>query len=155
MQTCAQTDTTGLTWIQQKLHPAKAPLIFQSTAAAFVAVQIGRCDAIILDTPIVASEKKARPSRYGAVAGQIVTKEQYGARAAEGLVADAARRRSGRQALEERHDRGKLQKKWFNIDFSKIPNPEVKDRDCTRSSRRSSRPTTSGSRSRRSGRDSR
>ena len=65
LQTCAQTDTTGLDWIQQKLHPDKAPLIYQSTAAAFVAVQIGRCDAIVLDTPIVASEKKARPTRYG------------------------------------------------------------------------------------------
>ena len=62
LQTCAQTDTTGLTWIQQKLHPSKAPLIYQSTAAAFTAVQIGRCDAIVLDTPIVASEKKARPT---------------------------------------------------------------------------------------------
>src|SRR6476646_6114558 len=79
LRTWAKTDATGLTWIQQKLHPTKAPLIYQSTAAAFTAVQIGRCDAIVLDTPIVASEKKARPTRYGIVAGQIVTKEQYGA----------------------------------------------------------------------------
>src|SRR6476646_11113727 len=78
LRTWAKTDATGLTWIQQKLHPTKAPLIFQTTAAAFTSVQIGRCDAIILDTPIVASEKKARPTRYGAVAGQISTKEQYG-----------------------------------------------------------------------------
>src|SRR5690349_22976343 len=78
LQTCAQSDTTGLFWIQQKLHPTKTPLIYQSTAAAFLAVQNGRCDALILDTPIVASEKKARPTRYGAVAGQIVTKEVYG-----------------------------------------------------------------------------
>lgn len=121
MQTCAQTDTTGLTWIQQKLHPAKAPLIFQSTAAAFVAVQIGRCDAIILDTPIVASEKKARPSRYGAVAGQIVTKEQYG-----GVL---QKNSSLTPLVDAQVDKlwkngtiAALQKKWFNIDFSKIPN---------------------------------
>ncbi len=121
MQTCAQTDTTGLTWIQQKLHPAKAPLIFQSTAAAFVAVQIGRCDAIILDTPIVASEKKARPSRYGVVAGQIVTKEQYGAVLQKNSsltpVVDAQV-----DKLWKNGTIAALQKKWFNIDFSKIPN---------------------------------
>ncbi len=121
MQTCAQTDTTGLSWIQQKLHPTKAPLIFQSTAAAFVAVQIGRCDAIILDTPIVASEKKARPSRYGAVAGQIVTKEQYGGVLQKGSpltpLVDAQV-----DKLWKNGTIAALQKKWFNIDFSKIPN---------------------------------
>lgn len=121
MQTCAQTDTTGLSWIQQKLHPTKAPLIFQSTAAAFVSVQIGRCDAIILDTPIVASEKKARPTRYGAVAGQIVTKEQYGAVLQKGSkltpVIDAQI-----DKLWKNGTIASLQKKWFNVDFSKIPN---------------------------------
>jgi len=120
MQTCAQSDTTGLIWIQQKLHPTKQPLIYQTTSAAFVAVQVGRCDALILDTPIVASEKKARPSRYGAVAGQIVTNEQYGAVLPKGSkltpVLDAQI-----SALWKNGTIARLQKKWFNIDFSKIP----------------------------------
>jgi polar amino acid transport system substrate-binding protein len=120
MQTCAQTDTTGLMWIQQKLHPAKAPLIYQSTSAAFVAVQIGRCDALILDTPIVASEKKARPGKYGAVAGQIVTHEQYGAVLPKGSkltpIVDGIIAK-----LWKNKTIAKEQKKWFNIDFSKIP----------------------------------
>jgi polar amino acid transport system substrate-binding protein len=120
MQTCAQTDTTGLDWIQRKLHPTKAPLIYQTTAAAFTAVQIGRCDAIILDTPIVASEKKARPTRYGNVAGQIVTHEQYGAVLQKGSkltpLVDAQIAK-----LWKNGTIASLQKKWFNIDFSKIP----------------------------------
>ena len=120
LQTCAQTDTTGLDYIQQRLHPDKAPLIYQSTAAAFVAVQIGRCQAIVLDTPIVASEKKARPSRYGSVAGQIVTHEQYGAVLQKGSkltpLVDAQIKK-----LWANGTIAKLQKKWFNVDFSKIP----------------------------------
>ena len=120
MQTCAQTDTTGLDWIQQKLHPTKQPLIFQSTAAAFVSVQIGRCDALILDTPIVASEKKARPTRYGAVAGQIVTHEQYGAVLQKGSkltpLVDAQINK-----LWKNGTIASLQKKWFNVNFAKIP----------------------------------
>ena len=120
LQTCAQTDTTGLQYIQQKLHPAKAPLIYQSTAAAFVAVQIGRCDAIVLDTPIVASEKKARPTKYGAVAGQIITHEQYGAVLQKGsrltpLVNTEINKLWSNGTI------AKLQKKWFNVDFAKIP----------------------------------
>lgn len=120
LQTCAQTDTTGLDYIQQKLHPDKSPLIYQSTAAAFVAVQIGRCQALVLDTPIVASEKKARPSRYGIVGGQIITHEQYGAVLQKGSkltpLIDAQIKK-----LWANGTIAKLQKKWFNVDFSKIP----------------------------------
>jgi len=120
LQTCAQAVTTGLDWIKTVLHPDKAPLIYQTTAAAFTAVQIGRCDAIVLDVPIVASEKKARPTRYGPVAGQIVTHEQYGAVFQKGsaLVApvDAAIK-----TLWANGTIAKLQKKWFAIDFAKVP----------------------------------
>src|SRR3954469_9498565 len=49
LQTCAQTDTTGLDWIKTKLRPSKQPLTYQTTAATFTAVQVGRCDAMILD----------------------------------------------------------------------------------------------------------
>ncbi len=62
LQTCAQTDTTGLDWINTVLHPTKKPRIYQQTAAAFTAVRIGQCDALILDVPIVALERKAHPS---------------------------------------------------------------------------------------------
>jgi len=120
LQTCAQTDTTGLDYIQQKLHPDKGPLIYQSTSAAFEAVQVGRCQALVLDTPIVASEKKARPTRYGIVGGQIVTHEQYGAVLQKGSaltpLVDAQIKK-----LWANGTIAKLQKKWFNIDFSKIP----------------------------------
>ena len=120
LQTCAQTDTTGLTYIQQKLHPDKSPLIYQATAAAFVAVQVGRCDALILDTPIVASEKKARPNRYGNVSGQIITHEQYGAV----LQKSSSLTPMVDTQIKKLWANGtiaKLQKKWFNVDFAKIP----------------------------------
>ncbi len=120
MQTCAQTNTTGLDWIKTQLHPAKQALAYPTTTAAFQAVQINRCQALILDVPIVASEKKARPSKYGPVAAQVVTHEQYGAVFQKGskLVApvDAAIKK-----LWSNGTIPKLQKKWFSIDFTKIP----------------------------------
>jgi polar amino acid transport system substrate-binding protein len=80
LQTCAQTPTTGLTWIQKKLRPTKKPLVYSaSSTAAFDAVEAGRCDALILDVPIVVSQFKKKRGAYGGVAGQIVTKEGYGA----------------------------------------------------------------------------
>jgi len=120
MQTCAQTNTTGLDWINTQLRPATKPLTFPTTTAAYQAVQIGRCDAFILDVPLVSLERKARPTRYGAVAGQVVTHEQYGAVLPKGskllTPVDVALK-----TLAKDGTIGKLQKKWFNLDFSKIP----------------------------------
>ena len=120
LQTCAQTDTTGLDYIQTRLHPAKKPLIYQTTTAAFTAVQIGRCDALVLDVPIVALQKKSKPAAYGPVAGQIITKEQYGAVMQKGSklkpMVNAAIKK-----LTKNGTIGKLQKKWFNLNFAVIP----------------------------------
>jgi polar amino acid transport system substrate-binding protein len=120
MQTCAQTNTTGLDWIKTQLHPTKSPLSFPTTTAAYQAVQINRCDAMILDVPLVSLERKARPSKYGAVAGQVLTHEQYGAVLQKGskLLAPV---NTAMKALTADGTVGKLQKKWFNLDFSKIP----------------------------------
>jgi polar amino acid transport system substrate-binding protein len=80
LQLCAQKDTTGLALIQHKLRPTKKPLVYSaSSTAAFDAVEAGRCDALILDVPIVGSQAKKKPGAYGGVAGQIVTGESYGA----------------------------------------------------------------------------
>lgn len=120
MQTCAQTNTTGLDWLKTKLHPAKAPLAYPATTAAFTSVQIGKCDALILDTPIVASERKSKPTKYGQVAGQIITHEQYGAVFQKGskLVPQF---NAAIKKLWANGTIGKLQKKWFAVDFGKLP----------------------------------
>jgi polar amino acid transport system substrate-binding protein len=120
MKTCAQTNTTGLDWIQTRLKPSTKPLTFPTTTAAYQAVQIGRCEAFILDVPLVSLERKARPSKYGPVAGQIVTHEQYGAVLQKGskLLPQV---NVALKALIKNGTIGKLQKKWFNLDFSKIP----------------------------------
>jgi polar amino acid transport system substrate-binding protein len=120
MQTCAQTNTTGLDWVNTRLKPSTKPLTFPTTTAAYQAVQIGRCDAFILDVPLVSLERKSRPTKYGPVAGQVVTNEQYGAVLQKSSkltpVVNGALK-----ALAKNGTIGKLQKKWFNLDFSKIP----------------------------------
>ena len=119
MTLCAQAVTTGLDYVQHRLHPTKRPLIYQTTAAAFTAVQNGSCEAFVMDVPIVASQKKTKPNAYGPVAGQIITNEKYGAVLAKGSKlkpsVDAAIR-----ALAANGTLTKLQKKWFNINFAKI-----------------------------------
>jgi polar amino acid transport system substrate-binding protein len=120
MQTCAQTNTTGLDWIKTQLHPAKQPLSFPTTTAAYQAVQINKCQAMILDVPLVSLEKKSSPSKFGPVAGQVVTHEQYGAVLQKGskLLGPV---NTVMKALTANGTVGKLQKKWFNLNFATIP----------------------------------
>ena len=119
LQTCAQAVTTGLGYIQHRLHPVKQPLIYQTTAAAFTAVQNGSCDALVLDTPLIALQKKTKPSAYGPVAGQIVTNEKYGAVMPKGSKLKPAVD-TAIKALAANRTLLKLQKKWFNTNFAKV-----------------------------------
>jgi polar amino acid transport system substrate-binding protein len=80
LQLCAQANTTGLAYIQHTIRPKKKPLVYSaSSTAAFDAVQAKKCDALILDVPIVAEQSRKKPGAYGGVVGQIVTHEYYGA----------------------------------------------------------------------------
>jgi polar amino acid transport system substrate-binding protein len=120
LQTCAQQDTTGLQFIQDQLKPTKKPLVFPTTTALYQSAQLNRCQAVILDVPLVLLEAKSKPGAFGPVAGQFVTHEQYGAVLQKGSKLTAVIDRVLGQ-LTENGTVGKLQKKWFNYNFSKIP----------------------------------
>ncbi len=119
LQLCAQSQTTGLSYIQHKLRPTKKPLVYNaSSTAAFDAVEAGKCDALILDVPIVVSQSNKKKGAYGGVIGQIVTKEGYGAVMEHGsklkpFVDDAI------TALRKDGTIDKLQKKW--LPFTRVP----------------------------------
>jgi polar amino acid transport system substrate-binding protein len=119
LQTCAQSSTTGLAYIQHSLRPAKRPLIYSaSSTAAFDAVEAGRCDALILDVPIVVSQSKKKPGAYGGVIGQIVTHEGYGALMDKGSKLKPYIDRAI-AALKANGTITKLQRKW--LPFTRIP----------------------------------
>ncbi len=119
LQTCAQAATTGLSWIRSKLRPAKRPLVYSaSSTAAFDAVESGRCDALILDVPIVVSQAKKKPGAYGGVVGQIVTKEGYGAVMQKGSALKPFVDRAIR-ALKRNGTIRRLQRKW--LPFTHVP----------------------------------
>jgi polar amino acid transport system substrate-binding protein len=113
LQTCAQSATTGLDWIQHKLRPTKKPLVYSaSSTAAFDAVQAGSCQALILDVPIVVSQSHKKPGAYGGVVGQIDTHEGYGAvfQKNSPLIPDVSH---AINTLQKNGTIGKLIFKWF------------------------------------------
>jgi polar amino acid transport system substrate-binding protein len=119
LQTCAQKDTTGLSFLQHKLRPTKTPLVYSaSSTAAFDAVEAGRCDALILDVPIVVSQSQKKPGAYGGVVGQIVTNEFYGAVMEKGSkFAPFLNKAIG--TLRANGTITRLQKKW--LPFTRVP----------------------------------
>jgi len=114
------TRPVSTTSIDTQLKPDKRPLTYPTTTAAYQAVSVGQCQAFILDVPLVLLQKKQTPDRFGNVAGQIVTNEQYGAVLPKGSkltpMVDTIIKR-----LTKNGTIGRLQKKWFNVDFSAIP----------------------------------
>jgi polar amino acid transport system substrate-binding protein len=121
LQTCAQAATTGLDWIQHKLHPTKQPRVYgASSNAAFDAVASGACQALILDVPIIEAQNQKQPGVYGGVVGQIDTHEGYGAVFAKNsplipYVSKAIR------TLQANGTISRLTKRWFGFDPTKVP----------------------------------
>jgi polar amino acid transport system substrate-binding protein len=119
LQMCAQTNTTGLAYIQHTLRPAKKPLVYSaSSSAAFDAVEAGKCDALLLDVPIVVAQSQKKKGAYGGVVGQIVTHEGYGA------VMDKGSKLAPfiNKAIKNLRANGtidRLQKKW--LPFTRVP----------------------------------
>jgi len=121
LQTCAQAATTGLDWIQHKLHPTKQPRVYSASSnAAFDAVASGACQALILDVPIIEAQNQKQPGTYGGVVGQIDTHEGYGAVFAKGspLIPDVSK---AINTLQSNGTISKLTKQWFGFDPSKVP----------------------------------
>lgn len=121
LKTCAQAGTTGLDWIQHKLHPTTAPLVYSaSNASAFNAVQSGACQALILDVPIIEAQNEKQPGAFGGVVGQIDTHEGYGAVFAHGspLIPYVSK---AIKTLQANGTISKLTKRWFGFDPAKVP----------------------------------
>ncbi len=119
LQTCAQADTTGLSYLQHTLRPSKRPLVYNaSSSAAFDAVEAGKCDALMLDVPIVVAQSQKKKGAYGGVIGQIITHEGYGAvldkRSKLKPFVDKAIK-----ALRANGTIDSLQKKW--LPFTRVP----------------------------------
>ena len=119
VQLCAQSNTTGLAYIQHTLRPSRKPLVFSaSSSAAFDAVEAGKCDALILDVPIVVSQAKKKPGAYGGVIGQIITHEGYGAVMDKGSKLKPSLDKAIK-ALKANGTINRLQKKW--LPFTRVP----------------------------------
>jgi polar amino acid transport system substrate-binding protein len=79
LRVCAQAATTSIAYVRTKLRPVVTPHSFPSPIDALLALSDGYCQAMIADLEILVAAKRDQPDLYGAIAGQIVTNDRYGA----------------------------------------------------------------------------
>jgi polar amino acid transport system substrate-binding protein len=120
LRICVQRGTTSVEVVRERVRPTRPLLFFASLDLLFDAVRVGRCDAAVLDAPILAAERASAPDRYGPLAGVLRTNERYGVVLQKGSLltrqVDAAVR-----ALVANGTISRLQRRWLLTDLSRLP----------------------------------
>jgi polar amino acid transport system substrate-binding protein len=120
LRICVQRGTTSVAIVRARVRPTRPLLFFASLDLLLEAVRVGRCDAAVLDAPILAAERASAPYRYGPIAGVLRTNERYGVVVERGSVltprVDAAVR-----ALVANGTLARLQRRWLLTDLSRLP----------------------------------
>jgi len=120
LRICAQARTTSLSYVQTKLRPTRAPHSFPSPIDALRALSDGFCQSMVADLEILVAAKRDQPDLYGAIAGQIVTNERYGAVFEKGsklrAPVGAALTALARSGAVER-----LATRWFGAGWDRAP----------------------------------
>jgi polar amino acid transport system substrate-binding protein len=72
-----QAETTSLDFLQNEVRPAEEPLIFDTTLEMFNALETGKIDALVFDTPILLGAIKADRLRNTQIVAQFKTGDRY------------------------------------------------------------------------------
>ena len=120
LRICVQRGTTSVDVVRERVSPSRPPFRFASLELLFDALRVGRCDAAVLDAPILAAERAFAPDRYGPLAGVLRTNERYGVVLRKGapltIQVDAAVR-----ALVANGTLSRLERRWLRTDLRRLP----------------------------------
>lgn len=117
---CVLRGTTSVQVVRDRVRPARALFFFASLERLFDALRVGRCDAAVLDVPILAAERASTPDRYGPFAGLLRTNERYGV-VLEKDSALTERIDGAVRALVANGTLSRLQKRWLLADLRRLP----------------------------------
>ncbi len=120
LRICVQRGTTSVDVVRERVRPTRPPFLFAGLELLFDALRVGRCDAAVLDAPILAAERAFAPDRYGPLAGVLRTNERYGVVIRKGSPltgqVDAAVR-----ALVSNGTLSRLERRWLLTDLGRLP----------------------------------
>jgi polar amino acid transport system substrate-binding protein len=119
LRICVQNGTTSVAAVRERVRPTRPLLFFTSLDMLFEGLRVGRCDAAVLDAPILAAERASASYRYGALAGVLRTDERYGILLEKGSQL-TPRVNAAVRALVANGTLSRLQRRWLLTDLSRL-----------------------------------
>jgi ABC-type amino acid transport substrate-binding protein len=119
LRICLQRGTTSVAIVRERVRPSQALLFFASLDLLLEGVRSGRCEAAVLDAPILAAERAAAPYRYGVLAGVLRTDERYGVVLQKGSQL-TRRVNAAVRALVANGTLARLQRRWLLTDLGSL-----------------------------------
>jgi polar amino acid transport system substrate-binding protein len=119
LRICLQRGTTSVAIVRERVRPSRPLLFYTSVDLLLEGVRSGRCEAAVLDAPILAAERAAAPYRYGALAGRLRTNESYGVVLQKGSPL-TRRVNAAVRALVANGTLAKLQRRWLLSDLGSL-----------------------------------
>lgn len=119
LRICLQRGTTSVGIVRERVRPSQPLLFFASLDLLLEGVRTGRCEAAVLDAPILAAERAAAPYRYGALAGVLRTDERYGVVIQKGSPL-TRRVNAAVRALVANGTLTRLQRRWLLTDLASL-----------------------------------
>ena len=120
LQLCALRGSRGADVVASRVRPAVRALLAAGVTDLQRWVRTGRCDAAVLEAPVLGALAARAPDRFGPVAGRIETGVAYSVALPRGsrLVADVERalRNLGATGVTAR-----LAREWFGLDPARLP----------------------------------
>ena len=120
LRLCYQAGTTTAGLVANRIRPRLAPYRFTSVDVLFERLRTKRCQAVLLDAPVLAAERAEAPYRYGPLAGVIVTGEQWGVVLPKGSQL-TRRVTTAINRLVANGTVARLQRRWLSTDVTKLP----------------------------------
>jgi polar amino acid transport system substrate-binding protein len=120
LQLCVQRGTTSAAIVARRVKPTRPAVQEPDETRLAQDLQTGRCDAGVLDAPVLAALKAAVPRRYGPLAGVIPTGERYGVVLAEGSPLTPFVNRA-LSALIAQGAVARLSQRWLTTNLAQLP----------------------------------
>lgn len=119
LRICVLRGTTSVAIVRERVRPSRQLLFFASLDLLLEGVRVGRCDAAVLDAPILAAERASASYRYGPLAGVLRTNERYGVVLERGSSL-TPRVNAAVRALIANGTLARLQRRWLLTDLGRV-----------------------------------
>ena len=103
-----------------RVKPTRPARLVGNVPTLLLDLQTGKCDAVVYDSPVLATLKARAPLRYGTLLGIIATGEQYGIALPKGSTLRPAVNK-GLTTMVEDGTIARLQRKWLTTGIDKLP----------------------------------